>query len=507
MLVLFSRELRMASRTAVVLTNSDARSLFADNQTDHVTGRTPMERFAMNAATSTETAMTMTEDVKQKYYKVLDYFGEAHDMASNDFFGTMNRFLLEFSKAIEQVQKEEKALLRKLKNAASSPKKYMSPKGRAKDVVEKPFVRSALLTSGEIDVTGSVLLSKEQAGETISSLATFGPPLVSAGSDISTSTQVRESRPADMTINGARTDLGKKATSSTVFVDATAMESKNPVSKATENMVVAKKPRVWARSKSLTTQDRLGLAAAAAAVAMSKRGPGESDVVVVSHSSGSSMNLTSSNSSPKDTNLNGSNTFSQMNGSVDTEQSDGDGSRSSLHSGGIATAAALAAKKKELSKSIGQFQNSSLNKAKRVEAGAAPASLPKKFTSGDSTRPGTASQKHVRSASAEDQARLVSQEFPKGTAMGTVDTKGPAAFEASAKNAGPKGGFGISPVRRRDTDTGRQSEHGISVLAKNHQVRESWSSPTSGMKNLGSQASSEHAPSTKLGSQALQNTE
>ena len=45
---------------------------FTDNQTDHVTGRTPMERFAMNAATSTETAMAMTEDVKQNIERQLN---------------------------------------------------------------------------------------------------------------------------------------------------------------------------------------------------------------------------------------------------------------------------------------------------------------------------------------------------------------------------------------------------------------------------------------------------
>jgi hypothetical protein len=432
-----------------------------------------MERFAMNAATSTETAMTMTEDVKQKYDKVLEYFGEAKDMTSNDFFGTMNRFLVEFSKAIEQVQREENAQMRRLKNAASSAKKFGSPTGKPKDAVEKPLVGTPLVTSW----AGSVMVSNEQTAESTSLIARFGPPLESARSDIAvaTSTQVRVNKPAGTSINGTRADVGKKAsTSPMVVMDARAKdESRARASNSAETTVVVKK---WARSKSPTTQDRLGLAAAAAAVAMSKRQPDESENVVASHSAGSTMGLTTSNAWPKDTNLNGSNTFPRMSGAVEKVNSDRDGRHPALQGVGIATAAALAAKKKQLSKSIGQFQinkTTSVNKTNSSaggEASATPVSLAKSCAS------------LVRSASTDDKAILV-------VSQGAVGNKGPASFEASLKSAALTGGFGTSPARRMERRA--SSDHGISALATNHSVRES---PEIRLNKVASQTSADHAP-------------
>lgn len=77
------------------------------NKMEHHTGRTPMERFALNAAGRIEDALSYTESVKIKFSKVLDYFGEDSSMASNEFFGTLNTFLNDFSKAVDHVSKEE----------------------------------------------------------------------------------------------------------------------------------------------------------------------------------------------------------------------------------------------------------------------------------------------------------------------------------------------------------------------------------------------------------------
>ena len=76
------------------------------NQIEHHTGRTPMERFTLNAETKIEEALLYTDKVKDKFLKVLEYFGEDGNMASNDFFGTMNTFLADFSKAVDYVHKE-----------------------------------------------------------------------------------------------------------------------------------------------------------------------------------------------------------------------------------------------------------------------------------------------------------------------------------------------------------------------------------------------------------------
>jgi hypothetical protein len=79
------------------------------NKIDHHTGRTPMERFTLNAAVKIEQALTYTEKVKEKFSTVLEYFGEDGTTASNDFFGTMNAFLSDFTKAVDHVHTEDLA--------------------------------------------------------------------------------------------------------------------------------------------------------------------------------------------------------------------------------------------------------------------------------------------------------------------------------------------------------------------------------------------------------------
>jgi hypothetical protein len=89
-----------------------------------------MERFTVNAAASIETAFIMTQDVKEKYANLLEYLGEAEEMASNDCFGTMERFITEFCRAAEQVQKDEKAMRYKLKRVANTAKNFLSQNGK-----------------------------------------------------------------------------------------------------------------------------------------------------------------------------------------------------------------------------------------------------------------------------------------------------------------------------------------------------------------------------------------
>ena len=50
-----------------------------------------------------------------KFAKLLEFLlCEDENMASNDFFGTMRRFIHEFRRAAEQVEKDEKAKVRPL---------------------------------------------------------------------------------------------------------------------------------------------------------------------------------------------------------------------------------------------------------------------------------------------------------------------------------------------------------------------------------------------------------
>ena len=82
------------------------------NKIDHLTGRTPMERFTLSAASAIGDAEELSKVVKEKFKKLLEYFGEDEKMPSNEFFGTMNRFIEEFGKAVEQVVKDEKKKVR-----------------------------------------------------------------------------------------------------------------------------------------------------------------------------------------------------------------------------------------------------------------------------------------------------------------------------------------------------------------------------------------------------------
>jgi Mg2+/Co2+ transporter CorB len=98
----------MEQRTAV----RNIESIPQFNKMDHLTGRTPMERFALGAGITIDQAIEHVDSVKDMYGKLLEYFGEDGKMPSNEFFGTMRRFVTEFGTAVEQVEKAEKAKVR-----------------------------------------------------------------------------------------------------------------------------------------------------------------------------------------------------------------------------------------------------------------------------------------------------------------------------------------------------------------------------------------------------------
>jgi len=98
------------------------------NQIDHHTGRTPMERFTLQAGASIQHAIEFADGIHQKYVKLLEYFGEDLQMASDDFFRTLNSFVAEFSKAQQQVEKDEKA-----KKKAEAKRKKEEEKKKKED--------------------------------------------------------------------------------------------------------------------------------------------------------------------------------------------------------------------------------------------------------------------------------------------------------------------------------------------------------------------------------------
>lgn len=84
-------------------------SIVQFNKVDHLTGRTPMERFFLRASNDLGALLAMSEEIRAKYENVLEFFGEDSQMPSNEFFGTMYRFIQEFIVSEKQVEKEERA--------------------------------------------------------------------------------------------------------------------------------------------------------------------------------------------------------------------------------------------------------------------------------------------------------------------------------------------------------------------------------------------------------------
>ena len=85
------------------------------NKVSHLTGRTPMERFSMNARVACDEALKSINSAQTKYSLLLGYFGENEKMATGDFFGILRRFMAEWKKAILQVEKIERLQVSSLK--------------------------------------------------------------------------------------------------------------------------------------------------------------------------------------------------------------------------------------------------------------------------------------------------------------------------------------------------------------------------------------------------------
>ncbi|KAG7367541.1 formin homology 2 domain containing protein [Nitzschia inconspicua] len=99
------------------------------NKMTHLTGRTSMERFTLNAKVACEQVSESIDSVQKKYAMVLGYFGEDENMPTADFFGILRRFMIEWKKAVEQVDKIEKALAKEKKRAAAKDAKIKAKNG------------------------------------------------------------------------------------------------------------------------------------------------------------------------------------------------------------------------------------------------------------------------------------------------------------------------------------------------------------------------------------------
>lgn len=73
---------------------------------------TPMERFVRNAQAQLSHAFTKESEMKNIYIGLLRYFGEDESMSSNDFFGIINRFIVEFDSAFAELKLMEATKVR-----------------------------------------------------------------------------------------------------------------------------------------------------------------------------------------------------------------------------------------------------------------------------------------------------------------------------------------------------------------------------------------------------------
>eukprot|EP00978_Attheya_sp_CCMP212_P042398 scaffold257793_cov35-Attheya_sp.AAC.1 len=89
------------------------------NQVTVNNGRTQMERFTIEADRAVQQLLDTSDHVKKKYTNVLRYFGEDEKMPSNEFFGTINKFVATFDKAVGNYEKREAIRLKEEKKLAA----------------------------------------------------------------------------------------------------------------------------------------------------------------------------------------------------------------------------------------------------------------------------------------------------------------------------------------------------------------------------------------------------
>ena len=86
----------------------DVDNVMSSNEGGNPQARTPMEAFVVQARANVDGAIQSLEDLQKSYADLLHYFGEDEKMPSNDFFGTLQKFINEFKSAAEKVDKLER---------------------------------------------------------------------------------------------------------------------------------------------------------------------------------------------------------------------------------------------------------------------------------------------------------------------------------------------------------------------------------------------------------------
>jgi Formin Homology 2 Domain len=109
------------------------------NKVEHLNGRTSMERFSLQACSTLDKELVHADTVKQKYARLIEYFGEKPDMPCNEFFGTLKRFVAEFGVTLEHVEKEEKKKEKERKRVDKASPKGLSGVSPSDELKLKPL--------------------------------------------------------------------------------------------------------------------------------------------------------------------------------------------------------------------------------------------------------------------------------------------------------------------------------------------------------------------------------
>jgi hypothetical protein len=120
---------------------------------------------------------TLIDSVKTKYTNVLLYFGEDQNLPSSEFFSTLSKFVQEFCKERDVLERQRKADLRKTTAASGSKEKLAGDLAAAGGAAQR---RASIQLGGASQKMAQSLLQSRQEGGAVSGGAS-AEPLPSGG--------------------------------------------------------------------------------------------------------------------------------------------------------------------------------------------------------------------------------------------------------------------------------------------------------------------------------------
>ena len=134
-----NKELQKAKKTALDDAREVNKRLEGDNKLpedapeDKFLVKTKIGEFTMKASQKMKEALDKSKNVQSELVKSLRYFGEDVKMPSNEFFGTLTSFIIEFDRALEFVNKQEAKALKEKKLAEKQKKKEEEKKKKEEE--------------------------------------------------------------------------------------------------------------------------------------------------------------------------------------------------------------------------------------------------------------------------------------------------------------------------------------------------------------------------------------